>query len=270
MEKDLTNSEQIIFNLLVKGLPPKEIAGRLNLSVRTVSFHRSNIYKKLGVHNIQELLAKYNSTGRQYKEVASSVEPEAALSVNKKNKKLKRLIPLGILIFAVYNLLIWWFFIKPSGSLAKTGVSAEKLLISLASEENPLAIDFLGEEQFNHNQCKLTLPVFFNPKITEGDIYIFYYSFTSNVDFNMFQLYLVDQEIETDNFYTPLTPYTEIVTKARANTVYSGKLQIFAAKTASSNVPNSNLLVIETYPYSAEQVTLTFTRFEFVKNNQRF
>jgi len=44
-------------------------------------------------------------------------------------------------------------------------------------------------------------------------------------------------------------------------------MQIFAAKTASSNVPNSNLLVIETYPYSVEQTTLTFTRFEFVKKN---
>ncbi|MDR2595815.1 MAG: helix-turn-helix transcriptional regulator [Treponema sp.] len=269
MEKDLTNSEQIIFNLLVEGLPPKEIASRLNLSARTVSFHRSNIYKKLVVHNIQELLAKYNSAGRQYKEAASPVEPGAALSVNKKNKKLKYLIPLGILIFTVYNLLIWWFFIKPSDSLAKTGVPAEKPLTSLASEENPLEIDFLGQEQFNHNQCKLTVPVFFNPKITEGDIYIFYYSFTSSVDFKMFQLYLVDQEIEADNYFTPLTPYVEIVTNARANTVYSGKLQIFAAKTASSNVPNSNLLVIETYPYSIEQTTLTFTRFEFVKKNQR-
>jgi len=179
------------------------------------------------------------------------------------------LIPLGILIFAVYNLLIWWFFIKPSGSFVKTGVSAEKPLTSLASEENPLAIDFLGEKQFNHNQCKLTVPVFFNPKIIEGDIYIFYYSFTSSVGFDRFQLYLVDQEVAADNYYTPLTPYVEIVKNASANTVYSGKLLIFAAKTASSNVPNSNLLVIETYPYSAPQTTLTFTRFEFVKNNQR-
>jgi len=87
MEKDLTNSEQVILNLLVEGLPPKEIASRLNLSVRTVSFHRGNIYRKLGVHNIQELLAKYNSAGRHYTEAASSARPEAALSVNKKKQK---------------------------------------------------------------------------------------------------------------------------------------------------------------------------------------
>jgi DNA-binding CsgD family transcriptional regulator len=267
MQEELTNSEQIIFNLLVEGLHPKGIASRLNLSVRTVSFHRSNIYRKLGVRNIQELLSKYNSAGRQYTEAASPTEPEAVLSANKKNKKFKPLIFWGILIFAVCNLLVWRFFIKPSGSLVKTGVSAERPLTSLISEENPLVIDFLGQEQFNHNQYKLTVPVFFNPKITEGDIYIFYYSFTSNVDFDRFQLYLVDQQVEADNFFTPLTPYTDIVKNARANTVYSGKMQIFAAKTASSNVPNSNLLVIETYPYSIEQTTLTFTRFEFVKKN---
>jgi DNA-binding CsgD family transcriptional regulator len=119
MQKDLTLREQTIFNLLIEGLSPKEVAHNLNISERTVSFHRSNIYSKLDVHSVQELLVKYHSAG-QLTRTASPAEPEAALSVNIKNKKLKRFVPFGLLMFAVSVIFIWWFFIKPSG-LIKNG-----------------------------------------------------------------------------------------------------------------------------------------------------
>lgn len=124
MQKELTSREQVILDLLVEGLPPKEIAHKLSVSNRTVSFHRSNIYKKLGVHNIHELLAKRNSAG-EYTETAISTEQKTCAFCKYKNNKLKSLsfLGTGILIGAVSILFVFWFFIKPSGSLAGTGVS---------------------------------------------------------------------------------------------------------------------------------------------------
>jgi DNA-binding CsgD family transcriptional regulator len=57
----LTSREQELFNLLLKGETPKEIAFNLGITHRTVDFHRNNLYLKLDVHSIQELLVKYNS-----------------------------------------------------------------------------------------------------------------------------------------------------------------------------------------------------------------
>jgi len=55
----LTKREQEIFELLLNGICPKEIAHSLKIKVPTVIYHQYNMYKKLGVHSIKELLVKY-------------------------------------------------------------------------------------------------------------------------------------------------------------------------------------------------------------------
>lgn len=50
----LTERELEIVNLLAQGMPNKEIAQTLNISLGTVRFHTSNIYLKLGVSNRTE------------------------------------------------------------------------------------------------------------------------------------------------------------------------------------------------------------------------
>ena len=57
--KKLTNRENEIFSLLLSGLYPKEIAGKLSVSYFTVDFHRKNLYRKLGVHSRTELFLLY-------------------------------------------------------------------------------------------------------------------------------------------------------------------------------------------------------------------
>ena len=42
--------------LLAEGKSAKEVAGLLDLSVRTVESHRFNLMRKIGVHNKVELL----------------------------------------------------------------------------------------------------------------------------------------------------------------------------------------------------------------------
>jgi len=47
--------------MLLKGVSSKEIGYILKISLHTVAFHRSNLYRKLGVNSITEFFAKYVS-----------------------------------------------------------------------------------------------------------------------------------------------------------------------------------------------------------------
>ncbi len=52
----LTNREVEIVLLCSKGLLAKEIAARMQISKRTVETHKRNIFKKLGVSNMREMI----------------------------------------------------------------------------------------------------------------------------------------------------------------------------------------------------------------------
>ena len=52
----LTQREKDVINELVKGKTQKEIAKKLNLSEYTIKTHRQNIYRKLKISNIVELI----------------------------------------------------------------------------------------------------------------------------------------------------------------------------------------------------------------------
>jgi len=60
-EKDdnLTTREQEIMELLLEGMALKEISGALKISLKTVDFHRDNLYRKLGIQSQKELFTKY-------------------------------------------------------------------------------------------------------------------------------------------------------------------------------------------------------------------
>jgi DNA-binding CsgD family transcriptional regulator len=116
MQEKLTDRERTIFNMLLEGISPKEIAYKLDRSYSAVDFHRSNIYKKLGVHSIRELRVKYSFAG-QYAKAASSVESQTAFTANKKTKRFRRLILLGLLVFVISELFVWRLLIKPSDSI---------------------------------------------------------------------------------------------------------------------------------------------------------
>lgn len=54
--ESLSDREFEVFRLLVAGEGVSEIAAKLNLSVKTVSTHKSNLMQKLGLHNQTELV----------------------------------------------------------------------------------------------------------------------------------------------------------------------------------------------------------------------
>jgi DNA-binding NarL/FixJ family response regulator len=54
--RKLTSSEIEIVKLVANGMTAKEIASKKNLSIHTINTHRKNIFKKLAVNNVSELI----------------------------------------------------------------------------------------------------------------------------------------------------------------------------------------------------------------------
>lgn len=52
----MTSRELEVIRLCCEGRTSKEIAGRLNVSVRTIDTHKSNIFKKLNISSTVELV----------------------------------------------------------------------------------------------------------------------------------------------------------------------------------------------------------------------
>lgn len=55
----LTEREREILDLIVEGLPNKQIAGELHISEKTVEYHRSNIMRKMEADSLAKLVRKF-------------------------------------------------------------------------------------------------------------------------------------------------------------------------------------------------------------------
>jgi len=208
MLENITKREQEVLNIMLEGVPLKDIAERLNLSYHTVDTHRTRIYRKLGVKNIQELLVEYNSS-RQYQNISSND------------------------------------------------------IFSIASVKKPLKIMLADNAPINYY---LELYPFKNKnyKISAGDTFIFSYSFISNIDLGV--LFIAFQDMTKG--WVPLSPNVHLKGDIKKNIKYKGNVTIIATNTASSTDPNANLVSIGTHPYTVEQPTITFTKFELLKINK--
>ena len=56
--KGLTSKQQVVCDLLARGLSNKQIARQIGITFRTVEYHRQEIYKKMDVRNVVELVRK--------------------------------------------------------------------------------------------------------------------------------------------------------------------------------------------------------------------
>ena len=95
----MTRRESVIFNMLLEGSVPKEISETLKISYETVLSHQKNLYRKLGVHSVSEMLEKY----RNKKEEPAFV-PAGNKCINL--LQLKFLIPAGAVLLLVSALLV--------------------------------------------------------------------------------------------------------------------------------------------------------------------
>lgn len=62
-DQGLTARETDVAILLARGLTKRYVAQRLSISEETAKSHIGNIYRKLGVHSQQELIARLDEAG---------------------------------------------------------------------------------------------------------------------------------------------------------------------------------------------------------------
>jgi len=172
MQEKLTPREQDIINMLLEGTSTKEIGYKLNISYHTVDYHRTKIYRKLGVKSIHELFSMY---GQQSTAI---IPKEPAVSLWNNSEKFKLLIFAAILILAVTILPVWNFLSKSSTS--KTFA------------EKPFTIILNDNEPYGYT-IRFQPPSFNETLITAGDNYTFTYSFTSNVDTGFLHISFLDK-----------------------------------------------------------------------------
>jgi DNA-binding CsgD family transcriptional regulator len=318
MLEELTSRENDIFNMLLDGISPKEIAYKLNISYHTVDYHRSKLYRKLGVLNIQELFAKYSL--ERIKQTPVEPETEYIKSYNQKIPIF--LIPVAAALIMISIFFVWHFLFKPSNiivpdSIISDLIEADSVIIDsiipdivvqdsimqdqividiivpdsiipdiivpvsiipdstvpetisnvlIVSEENPLIITLNDNEPWGYN-IQFYPFAYDNIRIAAGDIYTFNYSFISSVDIGTLYLYFVDRTSKEDNFYGVLSPHAYIKGSVHENVYYNGSVTIITTKNASNISPIANLISISTIPYTKDQPTIEFTRFEIIKSN---
>jgi len=131
MEKYLKPREQKLFEMLLNGIPPKEIAHNLGVTYNALLYHQKQLYRKLGVHSVRELVEKYAPAAKG--EAAGTIAPESGqtmpqpgpqlvastmrgspLAARKKTLPFKWCVIFGIVLLAVVLLFVLFFIRKPT------------------------------------------------------------------------------------------------------------------------------------------------------------
>ncbi len=124
---ELTRREQQILDRLLKGAVPKEIASDLNIANDTVLFHQKNIYRKLEVHSIHELIAKQRAAFSDTAAGAAPLEQAAKTGVNhaKKLPLLNRRILIAAGTFVIVLLFVLFFIVTQTNESVVSGEEKE-------------------------------------------------------------------------------------------------------------------------------------------------
>jgi len=108
MNEALTPREKEVLDMLLEGVSPKEIAYKLNVSRKTIDFHKTKLYTKLDVKNIQELLARYNLQNSKKQDIAHPAG---------KSRKFRISILAVMMVSSVLVILVLLFLLlKPAAS----------------------------------------------------------------------------------------------------------------------------------------------------------
>jgi DNA-binding CsgD family transcriptional regulator len=154
-----TAREQEILKSLLEGVTSKEIAFKLNISPRTVEYHRSNIYKKTDVCNFQELLARYSPiTARQEAPFSVPESYSSQLQKSKNKQAVKILIPAAVFILIISIIPLWYFTIKTYFSKPAVEIPAAHVFLDHTYDTLHLRANrYYNYELDMHGQCYSTL-----------------------------------------------------------------------------------------------------------------
>jgi len=256
MQEKLTRQEQKIFDILLTGAIPKEIASTLNISYNTVLNHQRSIYSKLGVHSINELLANYTPKKDPDNLQTNSQTSETA----RKRLPLKIVFPIAAaVILALVIPLSAWAVRKPS--------VPEPLVVTF-NENHPWdwRYDIHPDMFYYENEWRVSpFQLGAGNKINEGDTFLVNFHFIPHVDLDELFVLLHDFTVPAYDENLQDISYHLYFGKVKADTEYKIGRRLTATRNASSAEPEANLFTI--YARAETQPIVTFTKLEIEKIN---
>jgi DNA-binding CsgD family transcriptional regulator len=266
MQEKLTHREKEILDLLLGGSCLKDIAEALGIRNTTVLSHQKNLYRKLGVHSLDELLEKYQTNNGTDSSIPIPVEAD-----DKGFSLSKFVIPAGVAVIAVLALVFSF--------LLGTRLSPEK-----PSEEptvpNPFVI-VMGDDSpygwlytmepdllvYNNEIRASPLKLGRGNRITEGDLFAITCTFRSNIDLPSLEFAFVNNTApDEDGNWDILSQLKTVQKDIKAGVEYNCAALFGITKTSSNLSGWANTFVIHTDQRTVNQPTLTFTRLDIVRN----
>lgn len=136
LNEPLTEREKNVVALLLQGKSNKQIAQELSVTTRTVEFHISHIYKKLGVSSRAEALIKLSenhlleTTGASFREstvekVRETTENDGKPIISTRRITMKKLLPYILVIVSISCLGLFVFLLVYR--VGQSGISEQQI-----------------------------------------------------------------------------------------------------------------------------------------------
>ena len=276
MQEKLTRREQEILDLLLGGSSSKDISKALGISYDTVLSHQKSLYRKLGIHSLDELLKKHQPNNGTDPPIS---DPPISIEADDKGFSLPKFVkPAGIAIIAVLALvcsfLLGMRFSQEKPSVIPSEASDEPTVpnpfIIVMGDNSPYGWLYKMEPDLIVYDNEIRASPFKlgrGNKITEGDIFAITCTFMSNIDLVSMDFAFVNNTAQNeDGDWDILSQLKPVQNDIKAGVEYSFRAILSITKTSSNSSGWANTFVIHIDQRNVNQPTLTFTRLDIVRN----
>jgi DNA-binding CsgD family transcriptional regulator len=264
MQEKLTRREKEILDLLLGGSSSKNISKALGISNDTVLSHQKSLYRKLGIHSINELFEKHQTN--------NSTAPPIPIEAGDKGFSLLKFVkPAGVAVIAVLAL-VFAFLLgtrfapeKPSDE-----PTVPNPFIIIMRDNSPYGWLYTMEPDLliYDNEIRASpLKLGRGNRITEGDIFTITCTFKSNIDLVSMDFAFVNNTAQNEEgSWDILSQLKPVQSDIKADVEYSFRAILSITKTSSNSSGWANTFVIHIDQRTVNQPTLTFTRLDIVRN----
>jgi DNA-binding CsgD family transcriptional regulator len=264
MQEKLTHREKEILDLLLGGSCSKDISKALGISNDTVLSHQKSLYRKLGIHSIDELLEKHQSN--------NGTDPPTSIEVDDKGFSLPKFVkPAGVAVIAVLALVFSFLMgMRFAPEKPSDGPTVPNPFIIVMGDDSPYGWLYTMEPDLliYDNEIRASpLKLGRGNRITEGDVFTITCTFTSNIDLPSLEFAFVNNTApDEDGNWDQLSQLKTVQEDIKAGVEYTCAAIFSITKTSSNSSGWANTFVIHTDQRTVNQPTLTFTRLDIVRN----
>jgi DNA-binding CsgD family transcriptional regulator len=264
MQEKLTHREKEILDLLIGGSSSKNISKALGISNDTVLSHQKSLYRKLGVHSLNELLKKHQPN--------NGTAPPIPIEADDKGFSLPKFVkPAGVAVIAVLALVFAFLLgMRFAPEKSSDEPTVPNPFIIIMRDNSPYGWLYTMEPDLLIYENEIRASPFKlgrGNRITEGDIFTITCTFKSNIDLVSMDFAFVNNTAQNEEgSWDILSQLKPVQNDIKAGVEYSFRAILSITKTSSNSSGWANTFVIHIDQRNVNQPTLTFTRLDIVRN----